>query len=76
MEYFSNLTEIFQGIDLLLKSDPKIVLVRLLLIILGGVMIYLGKKGVLEALLMIPMRLGMCTINASRMFFDPISMVN
>lgn len=27
MEYFSNLTEIFQGIDLLLKSDPKIVLV-------------------------------------------------
>lgn len=76
MEYFSNLTEIFQGIDLLLKSDPKIVLVRFLLIILGGVMIYLGKKGVLEALLMIPMGLGMCTINASLMFFDPINMVN
>lgn len=39
-------------------------------------MIYLGKKGVLEALLMIPMGLGMCTINASLMFFDPINMVN
>lgn len=34
---------------------------------------YLGKKGVLEALLMIPMGLGMATINASLMFL-PVGM--
>jgi oxaloacetate decarboxylase beta subunit len=38
--------------------------------LLGFVLIYLGKKGVLEALLMIPMGLGMATVNAGVMFFE------
>jgi len=35
---------------------------------LGLLLVYLGKKGILEPLLMIPMGLGMATINASIMF--------
>ena len=46
------------------------------LIALGLLLFYLGRKGVLEALLMIPMGLGMATVNAGVMFFsnyDPAS---
>ncbi len=46
---------------------------------LGIVLFYLGRKGVLEALLMIPMGLGMATINAGVMFFsayDPATGIN
>jgi oxaloacetate decarboxylase beta subunit len=39
-------------------------------------MIYLGRKGILEPLLMIPMGLGMATINVSTMFFDPLGLHN
>lgn len=58
----------FQGISTILSSDISIVAMRLFLIALGLYLMYLGKKGVLEALLMIPMGLGMATINASLMF--------
>jgi oxaloacetate decarboxylase beta subunit len=37
-------------------------------------LMYLGKKGVLEAMLMIPMGLGMAVINASVMMFDPLNL--
>jgi oxaloacetate decarboxylase beta subunit len=37
-------------------------------------LIYLGKKGILEPLLMIPMGLGMAVVNAAVMFFDPLNM--
>ena len=47
---------------------------RIGLIVLGLLLMYLGKKGVLEALLMIPMGLGMATVNAAIMFFDPLNM--
>ncbi len=71
-------TEIFQGFDLLLyqwDNDWKMVVARAVLVVLGVVMVHLGRKGVLEPLLMIPMGLGMSTINAAMMFFDPINMV-
>lgn len=74
-----NFTKIFQGIDLLMfqfEHDWKIAVMRLVLIVLGVMMVYLGRKGVLEPLLMIPMGLGVSTINAAMMFFDPVSMVN
>ncbi|MCP5373137.1 MAG: sodium ion-translocating decarboxylase subunit beta [Hyphomicrobiales bacterium] len=61
---------LFQGIATLVAADTKIMLMRLFLIGLGVLLIYLGRKGVLEALLMIPMGLGMATINASVMFFE------
>ncbi|MDD3154376.1 MAG: sodium ion-translocating decarboxylase subunit beta [Victivallaceae bacterium] len=73
------LTKIFQGFDLLafqIEHDWKLAVVRLVLVLLGIVMVYLGRKGILEPLLMIPMGLGMSTINASMMFFDPVNMVN
>jgi Na+-transporting methylmalonyl-CoA/oxaloacetate decarboxylase beta subunit len=46
---------------------------------LGMLLLYLGRKGVLEALLMIPMGLGMATVNAGVMFFsayDPATGMN
>jgi oxaloacetate decarboxylase beta subunit len=58
---------IFQGIYTLVTSEPIIAYTRIGLILLGMLLIYLGRKGVLEALLMIPMGLGMATINASVM---------
>lgn len=65
---------IFQGISTLFASDPVMAFARIGLIILGIFLVYLGKKGTLEPLLMIPMGLGMSTINAAVMFFDPLSL--
>lgn len=70
-------TNIFQGVATLTESfshNPKIAIARIGLILLGLLMIYLGRKGVLEALLMIPMGLGMATVNAAIMFFDPLNL--
>lgn len=63
----------FQGIDAILHSSPSMVLARFGLIALGIVLIFLGKKGILEPLLMIPMGFGMAVINASVMCFDPLN---
>lgn len=63
-----HLLDLFQGIATLAAAEPSILIMRLALIGLGVVLIYLGKKGVLEALLMIPMGLGMATINAAVLF--------
>jgi len=49
---------------------------RVGLIFLGLLLVYLGRKGVLEPLLMIPMGLGMATINASIMFMPDGSQGN
>ena len=73
---FSSLLKIFSGFDVLMHTKPEMIAARVFLVLLGFLLIYLGKKGTLEPLLMIPMGLGMSTINASLMFFDPISMVN
>ena len=48
-----HLLDLFQGIATLVAADPKIFWGRIGLILLGFLLIYLGKKGVLEALLMI-----------------------
>lgn len=61
---------LFQGIATLVASEPKILIGRIFLIFLGFALIYLGKKGVLEALLMIPMGLGMASVNAGVLFFE------
>ncbi|MCK9208214.1 MAG: sodium ion-translocating decarboxylase subunit beta [Salinivirgaceae bacterium] len=62
------LQKLFQGISTLLISEPVIAFTRVGLVILGVLLVYLGRKGVLEPLLMIPMGLGMATINSSSMF--------
>jgi len=58
----------FQGFATLFHTSFAISATRIFLIFLGLFLMYLGKKGVLEALLMIPMGLGMAAINASLMF--------
>lgn len=63
-----NVLDLFQGVATLAAAEPSILFMRLALIALGVLLIYLGKKGVLEALLMIPMGLGMATINAAVLF--------
>lgn len=70
MKEFS-LLDIFQGVATLAADEPKIMFARIFLILLGFALIYLGKKEVLEPLLMIPMGLGMSAVNAGVMFFGP-----
>jgi carboxybiotin decarboxylase len=71
--HFSNLLDLFQGITTLIESEPLILCGRLGLMILGMVLVYLGKKGVLEPLLMIPMGIGMIAVNAGVLFLDPMT---
>ncbi len=59
---------LFQGISTLLASDPVIMYTRIGLMLLGLLLVYLGKKEVLEPLLMIPMGIGMASINAGILF--------
>lgn len=61
---------IFQGIATLADAEPKIFWGRIMLMTLGFLLIWLGRKGVLEALLMIPMGLGMATVNAGVLTFS------
>jgi oxaloacetate decarboxylase beta subunit len=65
---------IFQGVETLFAVPTTMMIARIGLIVLGLVLVYLGKKGTLEPLLMIPMGLGMATVNAAVMFFDPLSL--
>ena len=72
---WENILDIFQGFQTLghvFSTNPSMAIARIVLIFLGLFLIYLGKKGVLEPLLMIPMGLGMATVNAGVMFFDPL----
>ncbi len=63
-----DLNNIFQGISTLLQSDPVIMYSRIGLILLGILLVYLGRKEILEPLVMIPMGLGMAAINAGVLF--------
>ena len=72
MESFRVL-DLFQGVSTLVdgfSTDPKIAFGRIFLMGLGILLFYLGRKGVLEALLMLPMGLGMATVNAGVLFFS------
>lgn len=56
--------EIFQGLETLLHSDLLLACTRIGLIALGALLVYMGTKGILEPLLMIPMGFGMIAVNA------------
>jgi oxaloacetate decarboxylase beta subunit len=76
------LLQVFQGIATLVASEPTIAIARIVLIALGISFVYLGAKGTLEPLIMIPMGVGMATVNAGvlylsatetgTLFIDPI----
>ncbi len=61
---------LFQGIATLVASDPGIAVARIGLVLLGMTLVYLGKKEILEPLLMIPMGFGMIAVNAGVLFFS------
>ncbi|HRF71547.1 MAG TPA: sodium ion-translocating decarboxylase subunit beta [Accumulibacter sp.] len=65
-----NFVDLFQGIATLAASEPKIMIGRIFLMLLGFLLIYLGSKSVLEPLLMIPMGMGMSSVNAAVMFLE------
>jgi len=65
-----DLLNVFQGVATLADAPLEIALGRVFLIALGLLLIYLGRRGVLEGLLMIPMGLGMAVVNSSVLFFS------
>jgi sodium ion-translocating decarboxylase beta subunit len=65
-----NFLDLFQGIATLVAAEPKIMFGRIFLMLLGFVLIYLGSRNILEPLLMIPMGLGMSSVNAGVMFLE------
>lgn len=70
MDLFSDFGQFFQGIGSLFISEPQIAIGRVVLIGLGFLLVYLGKKEVLEPLLMIPMGLGMSAVNAGVLILE------
>ena len=65
-----DIIHLFQGIATLLYQDPVIAIARILLIFLGILLVYLGKKNILEPLVMIPMGFGMSAVNAGVLFLS------
>lgn len=59
---------LFQGFGTMMESGWLLSSARVFLIALGLLLIYLGWKGVLEPMVMIPMGLGMVAINCGTLF--------
>ncbi|MCX7779753.1 MAG: Na+-transporting malonate decarboxylase, carboxybiotin decarboxylase subunit [Negativicutes bacterium] len=62
------LQNLFPGIFSLFMQDPSVAYARLLLIVFGFVLAYLGFKRTLEPLIMVPMGIGMIAINTGVLF--------
>lgn len=65
-----DLSNLFQGFGTLFYQEPQIAVARVFLIILGILLVWLGKRGTLEPLIMIPMGFGMLAVNAGVLFFS------
>ena len=65
---------IFQGIATMVASDPLIAVARVVLIALGIAFVFLGAKGTLEPLIMIPMGIGMACVNAGVLYLSANTM--
>jgi oxaloacetate decarboxylase beta subunit len=68
------LLQIFQGIATMVASDPIIAFARVALIALGITFVYLGAKGTLEPLIMLPMGVGMASVNAGVLYLSATTM--
>ena len=62
--------EFFQGIYTFFITEPSIAFGRLLLVALGLVFIWLAYKKVLEALIMLPLGIGMIAVNGGLMVLE------
>lgn len=67
MEFLATL---FQGVGTLFYQEPKIAIFRIVLIFLGIAFVWLGQRGTLEPLIMIPMGFGMAAVNTGVLFFS------
>ena len=63
-----SILDLFQGIGTMFAQSPQIAIARVVLIFLGFLLAYLGVKGTLEPLIMVPMGLGMSAVNAGVLF--------
>lgn len=73
---------LFQGVSTMMSGGWIIAATRIALILLGFLLVYLGWKGVLEPMVMIPMGIGMIAINCGtlimpdgglgNLFLDPM----
>lgn len=73
---------LFQGVGTMMSGGWVIAVTRIALIFLGFLLVYLGWKGVLEPMVMIPMGIGMIAINCGtlimpdgglgNLFLDPM----
>lgn len=73
VDLLAAIPQMFQGVVTLFTGSPGMAFARVFLILLGFLLVYLGKKGTLEPLLMIPMGLAMATVNAGVMLLDPMT---
>ena len=69
-----DLLYVFQGIATMVASDPLIAAARVVLILMGVAFVYLGAKGTLEPLIMIPMGVGMSSVNAAVLYLSTTTM--
>jgi len=65
-----DLMYLFQGIGTLCVQEPKIAIGRIVLMLIGMVLVFLGAKKILEPLVMIPMGFGMAAVNAGMLFLS------
>lgn len=62
--------QFFEGLHTLFTQDFNTSLVRVLLILAGFLLIYLGYRQILEPLLMIPMGIGIIAVNGGVLYFE------
>lgn len=69
-----DILSLFQGIATMVHGAPMIAIGRIVLIALGIAFVYLGAKGTLEPLIMIPMGVGMASVNAGVLYLSATTM--
>ena len=60
--------KLFQGFGTMMAGGWVLAVARISLVLLGKLLVYLGWKGVLEPMVMIPMGIGMVAINCGTLF--------
>ena len=75
IDFIDIVRRLFEGITTLADSPSVQCWTGVGLIILGALLVFLGKRGVLEPLLMIPMGLGMIVANAGNLYLDPTTAI-
>lgn len=65
-----DILHLFQGVATMVAAGPTIAIARIVLMALGMLFVYLGAKGTLEPLIMIPMGFGMSAVNAGVLYLS------